>query len=104
MKAVRELAAERVSGEQIKDDYQVEDSLLSRYVGNVGRPRLIHCCDQNEVHQARIAVRQLARDCGAGLTDGQISTETVMQSPSRPSSEAEVAVQFARTKACSAVA
>ena len=38
------------------------------------------------------------------LTDGHISSETVMQSPSRPSSESVVVVQFARTKAFSAVA
>ena len=49
VKAVGELPAEHVSGEQFHDRQQVQESLLQRDVGDIGRPDLIRCRDLLEV-------------------------------------------------------
>jgi len=60
VEAVGELPAEDVSGEQIHDRHQVEESFLQRDVGDVGGPDLIHSRDQPEVHQAGKALRWIS--------------------------------------------
>ena len=46
VKAVGELLAEHIPGEQIHDRHQIEESLLQREVGDVSRPDLVHCRDR----------------------------------------------------------
>ena len=52
VKAVRGLPAEDISGEQINDRHQVEESLLQRDVGDIGGLDLIHCRDRADIHKA----------------------------------------------------
>ena len=52
--AVRELSAEHVSGEQIRDCHQVKKSFLQRDGGDDGRPDPLHCPDLLELHQIGI--------------------------------------------------
>jgi hypothetical protein len=57
VKAVRELPAEHVPGEEIHDRQQVEEALLQRDAGDVGGQDLIHSRDQPEIQQPGIAIR-----------------------------------------------
>jgi len=74
VKAVGELPAENVSGEQIHDRHQVEEPFLQRDVGDVCGPDLIHSRDQPEIHQTGISLRWLTRHRGAGLLVDRPST------------------------------
>ncbi len=67
VKAVRELPAEDVPGEQVDDRDQVEEAFLQRDVGDVGGPDLIHPDDLLEIHQAGKPFRRLTGNRGAGL-------------------------------------
>ena len=67
VKAVGELPAEHVPGEQIHDRHQVEESLLQRDVGDVSRPDLVHCRDRADIHQARKALGWIPLNRGAWL-------------------------------------
>ena len=64
---LRELPAEHVSGEQIHDRHQVEESFLQRDVGDIGRPDLVRCPDLLEVHQTGESLGWLAWHGGAGF-------------------------------------
>lgn len=66
-KAVRELPAETVPGEQIHDCHQGEESLLQRDVGDVGGPNLMHSSDCADIHQAGKALGRIPFNRGAGL-------------------------------------
>ena len=67
VKAARELPAEHVSGEQIHDRHQIEESLLQRDIGDIGSPDLIHSRDLLEVHQTGKSLGWISWDCGSGL-------------------------------------
>ena len=67
VKAARELPAEHVSGEQIHDRHQVEESFLQRDGGDIGRPNLVRCLDLLEVHQTGESLGWLAWHGGAGF-------------------------------------
>jgi hypothetical protein len=67
VKAVRELPAEHVSGEQNHDCHQVVKSLLQRDVGDVGGPDLFNSRDQPEVQQTRKSLRRVSWNRGAWL-------------------------------------
>ena len=67
VKAVAELLAEHVSGEQIHDRHQVEESFLKREIGDVRWPNLIHFLDLLEVHQSGKSLEWLAWPDGAGF-------------------------------------
>ena len=64
---VRELPAEHVSGEQIHDRHQVEESFLQRDVGDICRPELVRCTDLLEVHQTGKSLGWFAWHGGAGF-------------------------------------
>jgi len=67
VKAVGELPAEHISGEQIHDRHQVEKTLFQRDVGDVGGPDLIHSHDQPEVHQTGESLRRVSWNRGSWL-------------------------------------
>ena len=58
-KTARELPAESISGEQIHDRHQVEESLLQRDRGDIRRPDLVRSPDVFEVHQTVKSLRWL---------------------------------------------
>ena len=70
-----------------------------------GRKTIQEIAADHAIHPIQVSQwkRQLL-DGAVGLTDGHISSETVMRWPWDPMGESAVAVQFARTKAVSAVA
>ena len=67
VKAVGELPAEHVSGEQIHGRHQLEESLLQRDVGDIGGPDLIHSRDRADIHKAGKPLGWISWDCGSGL-------------------------------------
>ena len=67
VKAVGELPAEHVSGEQIHDRHQVEESFLQRDVGDIGRADLVRCPSLREVHQTGKSLGGLAWNGSAGF-------------------------------------
>ena len=67
VKAVGQLPAENVSGEQIHDCHQVEESSLQRDIGDIGRPDLVRCPDLLEVHQSGKSLGWLAWHGRAGF-------------------------------------
>ena len=68
VKAVGELPAEHVPGEQIHDRHKVEEPLLQRDVGDVCGPHLVDCGDLFEIHQAGKALCWLSWNGGARFT------------------------------------
>jgi hypothetical protein len=82
--------------------FRVSERFACRVVGQ-HRSTQRHAGKVVDIEEAKLR-RRLREIAAEHLTDGHISSETVMQSPSRPSSESVVVVQFARTKAFSAVA
>jgi hypothetical protein len=83
VKAVGELPAEHVPGQQIHDHHQVEESLLQRVVGDVSRPDLVHCRDRADIHKARKALGWIPLNRGAWLLVDRPSTQAVHE-VSRP--------------------
>lgn len=73
-KAVRELSAEHVPGEENHDRHQVEEALLERDGGAVGRPGPVHCLDLFEVHQTGGIASLARRGRAAGLLADRPST------------------------------
>jgi len=67
VKAVGELPAEHMPGEEVHDRNQVEEAFLEGDVGDVSRPDLIHSRDQAEIHQAGEALGRVTRNRGARL-------------------------------------
>ena len=60
VQAVGQLPAENVSGEEVNDRHQIQESFAQRDVGDVRRPNLINGCDLVEVHQTGKPLRRTA--------------------------------------------
>ena len=73
VKAVRELPAEHVSGVQIYDRHQVEESLQERDGGDICRLKLVCCPDLLEFHQTGESLGWLAWHGGAGFLVNRMS-------------------------------
>ena len=67
VKAARQLPAEDVSGEQIHDRQQVEESLLQRGIDDIGSPDLIYSLDRADIPKAGKPPGWISWDCGSGL-------------------------------------
>ena len=62
-----------ISGEQIHDRHQVEESLLQRDGGDIGGPDLIHSRDRADIHKAGKPLGWISWDCGSGLLVNRMS-------------------------------
>ena len=76
VKAVGELPAEHVPGEQIHDRHQVEEPFLRGDVSDVGGPHQIRSRDCAAIDEAGKALRWLTGSRGAWLLVNRSSTHT----------------------------
>ena len=60
IRAVGKLPAENVSGEEVNDRHQIQESFAQLDVGDLRRPNLINGCDLIEFDQAGIPLRRTA--------------------------------------------